>query len=387
MSTERLWQLLATSWWKLLAGLLIGAILTVPVLALAPKEYTSTARVLVQSSPSDDTRAADQQAYIDSMLPTFIALAQSDASLEKIAKDSGDGVDVQDVRDGITYEADTDSAVITITGTGDGPRSASRLTESAAENFVDATPEASGTESTKVKILEKASSATLPSSPDPLIVGPALMILGLLVAFLLALLSPGGRRRPRSARELAYLTDAPALGVLEPHGARLHRDASRRGLPTTATGTAGRIRRLGDPVIALVGVGSVDEQRFADLERAVSASEDGADAEVHRLALADELSELPAEAGAVLVVSAACSVRTLQHAARFARGHGVQVRGVVVAPADGAHGRAQGRGPQEREGIAADEVAAPDARSTASAADTSRTSDDDQVRGSISVHS
>ncbi|UQN28456.1 Wzz/FepE/Etk N-terminal domain-containing protein [Brachybacterium kimchii] len=356
MSTERLRQLLATSWWKLLAGLLIGALLAVPVLAIAPKEYTSTARVLVQSTPSDEARAADQQTYIDSMLPTFIALAESDSSLGAIAKASGDGVDEQDVRDGLTYEADSDSAVITITGTGDTPKTASTLTEAAAETFVDQTPDASGAKDTTVQILEQASAAKLPSSPDPLVVGPALMILGLLAAFLLALLSPGRRRPPRSARELAYLADAPVLGTLAPRGARLHRDASRRGLPTTAAGIGGRVRRLGDPMIALVGVGSIDERAFSALQRSASAAEpdaqirtgarSGAEAEtvIRRLELTDELSELPAGAGAVLVVSAACSVRTLQHAARFARGHGVRVRGVVVASAEAARDLSRHRG-------------------------------------------
>lgn len=362
MTTDTFLKTLATGWWLLLIGAVIGALAAGGLLLVAPKQYEATARVLV--SPAGQNEGGGEQiTFVSSMIPTFVALGESDANMAQIAERLGGEETPADVREKIGYAPEEGTSIIVVTGRAATPEAAARTTQVAGDVLVRTVPGMYDEEiAVDATVLEEATTPTVPASPDPMIVLPAGMLLGMLVAFL-AMVGTGHRRRPpRHVNDLTEATGAALLGVLDPSRGSLRRDCAREGIPTTMIGVCGRIRRLPHRQIVMMSVGSGDSRMLADRARTEAAlvggdldghpvgrmggdptdpTDDVADGFVgelvgdpgpiiYALIFEDEVARLPASATVVLTLGPECTAAQAARAARFVVGHGSRVGGVVV---------------------------------------------------------
>lgn len=335
MSTESLWRILRDAWWILAAGAVVGGLLGLIVLAAAPKHYEAESRVLIQPVATDAESLAVEQSLIRDLLPTYIAVARSDASLVATSERLGGDPSVDALRTQLQFVADEDSPVIIITGTGSTGAEAADVAGAGAETLFEAVEEgANGTAEASAGLLVEATAPNTPSNPDPAIVIPAGIIVGA-VAVLLALIGrEGSRQHPRVLRRIESAAGAPVLGILDPPEGALSRAVGRTGLPTTAAGIRGRLQRLPHSTIALVHANSAQGIRiatfFSTTER--PGARRSSTTETWAVPLSDQLSSLPEGAVAALVVGDRCSSAQISRAARFSTGHGVPVIGCIVDP-------------------------------------------------------
>jgi hypothetical protein len=145
-------------------------------------------------------------------------------------------------------------------------------------------------------------------------------------------------RFPRSLRALEAAAGAPLLGIASPSGPRIRRGARNAGVPTSITGIRGRLGREPHTVVALVDLGTADGQSAEGTLRldALTASTGHARPELWRVPLTDEISTLPEDAVAVLLVAEDASRGAVARAAQFCAGHGIEVVGCIVDGAMGA---------------------------------------------------
>jgi succinoglycan biosynthesis transport protein ExoP len=139
MSTETLWRTLRTSWWIIALGAIAGLILGLLILQVAPKQYESASRVLIQ--PSGDSGSGDlqtQQSAVTEMLPTYIAIAGADKGLDATSERLDGSVDATALRDDLLYVAEEDTPIITVTGHGRTPDDASAMADAGATTLADA---------------------------------------------------------------------------------------------------------------------------------------------------------------------------------------------------------------------------------------------------------
>lgn len=334
MSTEAVWRILRKSWWVLAIGATIGGLLGFAFFVAAPKHYQAEAQVLIQPVESDAETLAVQQPLIRELLPTYIAIARADTSLLATSERLGGNPGVNTLRQDLEFVADEDSPVIIVTATGDTGREAAEVANAGAATLLDEVEGGrNGTVEASAVLLVGAEAPRTPSDPDPAVVVPAGIIVGVLVVLLVLLAGEGNRRRPRVLRRIESATGAPMLGILEPVDDELTRAARRTGLPTSAVGIRGRLRRLPYSTIALVHASTEDETHISTLTSNERHSTRGTTtSETWAVPLSDQLAALPEDAVAVLVIGEGCSSSKISAAARFTTGHGVPVVGCILAP-------------------------------------------------------
>ncbi|HEX7349473.1 hypothetical protein [Brachybacterium sp.] len=335
MSTEAMWRILRDAWWILATGAVVGGLIGLLVLAVAPKHYEAESRVLIQPVASDAESLAVEQSLLRELLPTYIAVARSDASLIATSERLGGEPGVEALRSQLQFVADEDSPVIIITGTGSTGDEAAAVAGAGAETLFEAVEGgANGTVEASAGLLEEATAPTTPSNPDPAIVIPAGIIVGAITVLLALIGREGSKRHPRVLRRIESAAGAPVMGILDPPEGALSRAVAKTGLPTTAVGIRGRLHRLPYSTIALVHANSPHGMRistfFTTAER--SGARRSGTTETWAVPLSDQLSSLPEDAVAVLVVGDGCSSTQISGAARFSIGHGIPVIGCIVDP-------------------------------------------------------
>lgn len=333
MNTDQLLHLLRTSWWKLALGALVGALVALLLLAVLPKQYEATSSVLIQAQDADPEEASGfTSTELDAMLPTTIALAQSDESVERTRALLGSGTTAETVREDIAYVPAEDAPVITVTATAPTPAEAARRADAGArtavESVADQTPMGVRLVPT---ITQKAAGPESAASPNPLVILPAGIIAGTLLVLVWLLARRAAGALPRRVRALAGELDAPLIGTVGQLPSELRRGVAAAGVPTSGAGVRARLARLTERPLGLIevdgasagGIVAADgRERAHALSRAVLVTLD------------DGMARLPPDAAGVLVLPAGATAMTARRARRACDNHGVEFIGWVLASRD-----------------------------------------------------
>lgn len=341
MSNERLWYTLRTGWWVVVIGAALGALLALFALQVTPKQYESTSRVLVQPTAVGQrtdvltnrtvTEQTDQT-VIEQMLPTYIALAGSDGSLDATSQRLGGTPTSQTLRQKLEYVADEDSPTIVVTGHAATPAAAAAMADAGAETVAQVVQDGfSGDRAVTTQIIEKAAAPSSASAPNPQIFLPVGVITGALVAFLVLLVRTARGPLPRSLRTMETAVGAPVLGLLRSSSPSLTRQAEAAGLPTTLSGIRRSLYHLDHRMVALVDVGTTAADEIVHGSRHDQvASTSVTPPEIWQVPLSDRIATLPDDAVVVLVIDESCSHAQATQAARFSTAQGIEVIGCIV---------------------------------------------------------
>jgi capsular polysaccharide biosynthesis protein len=325
MTTAALWRTLRERWWLLAAGAVIGLIGGLIVNAALPHSYESKGQILVEAD-------AAQAAEVTQSLPTYLELATADSTVTKISKLMGEPMTAADVASSVSVTSPENTSIIEVTAEDEDPATAQKLSSAAAtalsENIGDGKDK--GVSAT---VVLKPAVPSSPSSPNPMIIAPVGVVVGLLAGLVAALVLNGRDRRPRRIDDAVDAAEAPVLAVLGSSDHGLAAEAAEEGRPRTMQGLAGAIHGLGAPPGArttLLGIDGAPVARLAE-----GLSEEGLAVRTIDLDVdADALVSMRDDEATVLVGAADARVSRFARGAAMARWRGKRLAGVVML-ADG----------------------------------------------------
>ncbi|MDO5662512.1 MAG: hypothetical protein Q4G40_07450 [Brachybacterium sp.] len=197
MTTRSLWDGIRVHWKRLLAGAIIGGVLAGLALLVLPTTYTSQAKILITADATADGGPIDGQDYVSRRMATMLELGDSDAVHAGIREQTGTDLARGDLEDRITYSAASDSSIVEVQAEGrsaeDAQELAAAATTALGEDIV-----ASSTPAMELTTedIQQATAPTSATRPDPLVVVPAGLILGIGIA-VLTVLAQSPRPQPR----------------------------------------------------------------------------------------------------------------------------------------------------------------------------------------------
>lgn len=195
----------------------------------APKNYESTAQLMLQSadtttSTSTGADGTTTNQFLQAQLPTYVEYAQSRQVLISATKKVGFQTTVENLKQHLTFSVPSDTVILEVTASWDSPSGAAAIANAVSESFAKKIgnldqQDSSGSE-IRADLYEPARLPTAPSGSSALvlfigIIGGAAA--GIIVAFLLKLRDP----YIRHLREIEDLAGAPVAAVLGGHAERL----------------------------------------------------------------------------------------------------------------------------------------------------------------------
>lgn len=217
-------------WLLLLATTLIGGIAAFAFTLVQEPTYTATSSGLVAASSDSDENAslayqADQLAQ--SRAQSYVTIAQSRTVAERVIADLELDATPGELTSRITSEVPLDTSVMRVTATGDSPESSQQLADAwitalAAEIEAievatvvdDAGQEVPMAVTVQLVVYEPAALPTMPSSPNPRIVVPLGLLVGLALGLGFAVLRTVLDKRIRSSETIEREFEVPVLGTI-----------------------------------------------------------------------------------------------------------------------------------------------------------------------------
>jgi capsular exopolysaccharide synthesis family protein len=201
--------------------------------------YSSSARIFVSTTPSDNDSAYTGNLFATQRAASYVDLISTRQLAERVANDLGGAADndPQALRDSITAEVVPETVNIVITATDPDGSRARDIAQAYAEALSDMvadleTPPGKSDALITASIVDNAQVTTSPVSPQPVRNIGLGAILGLLFGIGLAVLRELMDTTLKSPEDIAHVTDAPLLG-------HLNRDpAAVKKLPVTALAEA-----------------------------------------------------------------------------------------------------------------------------------------------------
>lgn len=239
---------------------LVGVLAAVGVMLVAPKTFTSTSELVVEVDPDADTTSFDPSATIVGQVPTYLEVARSASTVDAIGEELGGGAP-DELESRLSYEVPEGTSVIEISGVGNSPEEAKAIADAAATVLTGLLAQDEfGAPGLAVQPLQEGTSPVSPASPDPLVVLPLGLALGLLVGVLAALVLTIRDPYARSLGDIRDAVQAPVLGLLPQSSNRKTREeAAKDHLPTSFAGLFARLGTYGKSRAArLLTVASVD---------------------------------------------------------------------------------------------------------------------------------
>lgn len=210
----------------LLTTVLVGAA-AYGVARMLPKQYESTASVLVVPGAVQSAELGQSSSYVQSIVQSYTLLATSprvlDPVIEKLALPETSVMLAKRVE----VESPLNTTVINITTTDPDPDQARQISAAITESLIDqvrtVSPQVAGKQVIRVETISPALLPTVPASPNTVLYGALGALLGLAVAVLYALLRRLFRSRIDTVSDAEESATAPILGavVLTPKQARI----------------------------------------------------------------------------------------------------------------------------------------------------------------------
>ncbi len=214
-------RILRGGWQWILLATMLGLAGAIAACALITPTFESTTKLFVSvramgTATADDLYQGD--AFVRQKIQSYVEVATTPIVLEPVIEQLGLTVTPARLAEQIEAYSRDETVLMEIVATDDDPRVAARLANAVASSLrvvvVDRLEEpiASAGSSVELTVVQRATPATAPSSPDV----PFLLALGVIGGFALGsglvVLRALIDTRIRNVRDLEALTDAPVLG-------------------------------------------------------------------------------------------------------------------------------------------------------------------------------
>jgi capsular exopolysaccharide synthesis family protein len=208
----------------ILAVGVIGAAAAVGFSLTQDDMFESKARVIVSSAQAETTDAFAGGLLAEQRAATYVEVVDSLLLANKVIDELDLDVDTDYLLDHLEAELVEDAAVLDLTFTDTDPERAQRILQAFADQLVDTAadieaPEDGGQAPTKITVIDTASLNESRVWPQPLLLGAAGLVAGLLVGVALALARALLNRTITDQHDLETVTDVPVLGSIGYEGA------------------------------------------------------------------------------------------------------------------------------------------------------------------------
>jgi capsular exopolysaccharide synthesis family protein len=218
-----------------LAGLLLGLLVSMGVTVLMPPTYSASVTVFVSArSPGGDVAAAVEGGDLSAQrMATYLEVLRSQRVAAQVAERLGGDLTADDVLDKVTASTIPDTLLLTATVADESPQRAADIANVLADRFSANVAELEQLDPQTAPVVtartfERAVPPTSPTEPRPVLNIALGLALGLLAGIGLALLRNALDQSIKSRDQLRRAVDAPVLGMIaEDNDVRVHRLAFR----------------------------------------------------------------------------------------------------------------------------------------------------------------
>lgn len=239
MELKDYWQTIRRRWKLIVVVFLVCVAAAGFVTWQATPLYSSSARIFVSTTPSDNDSAYTGNLFATQRAASYVDLISTRQLAERVANDLGGAADndPQTLRDSIKAEVVPETVNIVLTATDPDPTQARDIAQAYAEALSDMvadleTPPGKSDALITAAIVDNAQVTSSPVSPQPVRNLGLGAILGLLLGIGLAVVRELMDTTLKSADDVGHVTDAPLLG-------HINRDpVAVKKLPVTALAEA-----------------------------------------------------------------------------------------------------------------------------------------------------
>lgn len=234
MTTHQFLTILKRRAWWIAAGTLTAGIIAALLLLVWPKTYTSTSNLVVDFDAEEETTAPAGEG-LQQRMPTVLELVRNSTEIhEDVAAATGsDTTRAQELSRRLSYSVPVDTTVVAVSAEGRSPQSAQQLNEAATKAVVDRiNSDAPGMADLQAVVEQAPTMPRSASAPDPLIIVPAGLLIGLLGSVLASILLHVADRRLRRIDDIEAATGTEVLAAVgRPRTRTIADDQQRRFLP------------------------------------------------------------------------------------------------------------------------------------------------------------
>ncbi|KQO95388.1 polysaccharide biosynthesis tyrosine autokinase [Leifsonia sp. Leaf264] len=204
-------------WFPVVVTILAGLVAAVAYVAVAPAEYTTQTKLLLE--PTGGTGTAQELVAGNNLLAqqvgTFTQLASTPVVLQPVIDELGLDTTPDKLADSVSVTAVGLSALLSIEATADTPEGAVDLGNAVAASLSDQIETSGSTDSPatiSTTVVQEPVAPKSPSSPNTILAVLIGLFGGLAVAFIIVVLAELLNTRTRNGRDVAKATDAAYLG-------------------------------------------------------------------------------------------------------------------------------------------------------------------------------
>jgi polysaccharide biosynthesis transport protein len=213
-------RLVRRHWLLILVTTLLGLVVSLAYVLLAPAQYQSTAKALISASTAKTVNDLSQGAtYTQSVVKTYADIATTGYVLRPVIQELRLRETSQELAKRVEVTAPADETILEITATDRSPSGAAALANAVASELraavANITPSSTSADANfRVVQVEQAAVPVAPASPNvalSLILG---VLIGLVLGVLTALLRSTLDTRVRAAHDVEHITERPVLGSM-----------------------------------------------------------------------------------------------------------------------------------------------------------------------------
>jgi len=213
-----------------LAGLLLGLLVSVGVTVLVPPTYSASVTIFVSArSPGGDVAAAVEGGDLSAQrMATYLEVLRSQRVATQVAERLGGGLTADEVLDRVSASTTPDTLLLTATVEDQSPQRAADIANTLAERFNANVaeleqPDPQTAPVVTARTFETAVPPVTPTQPRPVLNLSLGLVLGLLAGIGLALLRNAVDQSIKSREQLRHAVDAPVLATIaEDNDVRAH---------------------------------------------------------------------------------------------------------------------------------------------------------------------
>ncbi|AMM21987.1 hypothetical protein AX769_19845 [Frondihabitans sp. PAMC 28766] len=220
------WRALRKSWILIVVLMIVGLAVSFGVGKALPDSYKATTSVFVTAAQGSNTTELQQGAiFTQGQVQSYAQLATTPAVLRPVINDLGLKTTTTDLAKKVTSTNPLNTVIVQISVSDSSASQAARIANGISASLrtvvSDIAPSSKGGASAvRVSIVTPAQAPTSPSSPDRHLLDVAGLLIGLVIAVIIALARAASDKRIRSEQDIEALTDAPVIGRVQRPGRR-----------------------------------------------------------------------------------------------------------------------------------------------------------------------
>lgn len=207
MNLNQYMRCLKQQWWIVVLAAVLGLIAGAASAMIMPKSYESQAQVFVNvANPQSVTDLQMGEQFAMARAGSYAQVATTNSVLQPVVDDLGLDVTPEELAESaVTVTNQPNTAMITITATGDDPEDTARLAQSTAESLVDvgqsleSGPQRGEQAGVNLTVVQRAATPENPAAPSAVLNTALGFFVGLVLGLLIVLVR-GERPSPRTRR-------------------------------------------------------------------------------------------------------------------------------------------------------------------------------------------